>query len=348
MKKNRLTILLLVLLVSVGIFVMVKNSRKSTLVGDEADFAVPDTASIDKLFLANKKGATALLEKNEQGVWMINKKFPARRDAIQLLLLTFMRTQIKFPAPQASQENFLKEIASNGVKCEIYQKGKLSKTWYIGHETQDLRGTYCLLQGPDNDKPFNTVYAVEIPGFIGTIVPRFFMIESEWREKQVLALTPDKIKNVSLNLVGFPDSSFSINVNGLHKFDVTTLSGKKIQPFDTLSVQQYLSYFMNLYVEEWLSNTAGLPIADSVRKTNYFLQITLTDKNNKTEAYKFYHKPPVSGDDVDGKGNKIPYDPENMYMKFRNDQEFGIVSASSWGKLFQSAHYFLPKAPLKK
>jgi len=348
MKKNKLTILLLILLLAVGIFVIVKKSAKTTLKGDEADFAVPDTASIDKIFIANKKGATALLEKNEQGVWMINGKFPARRDALQLLLLTFMRTQIKFPAPQASQENFLKEIASAGTKCEIYQKGKLSKTWYIGHETQDLRGTYCLLQGPGNDKPFNTVYAVEIPGFIGTVVPRFFIIEADWREKQVMALTPDKIKNVSLDLVGFPDSSFSINVSGLHKFDVTTLSGKKIHPFDTMAVQQYLSYFMSLYLVDWLTNTAGMPIADSVRKTKNFLQISVTDKNNKTEVYKFYHKLPEEGKDVDATGKKMAYDSENMYMKFKNDQEFSMISASSWGKLFQSSYYFLPKHPVNK
>ena len=348
MKKNKLAILLLVVLLSVGIFVMVKKSHKSTLTGDEADFAVPDTANIDKIFLANKKGATALLEKNDRGIWMINGRFPARKESVNLLLITFMRTQIKFPAPQASQENFLRDIASKGTKCEIYQKGKLSKTWYIGHETQDLRGTYCLLQGPENDKPFNTVYAVEIPGFIGTVVPRFFISEADWREKQVVALTPDKIKNVSLNLVGFPDSSFSINVSGLHKFDVTTLSGKKIQPFDTMAVQQFLSYFMNLNVEEWLTNTAGLPQADSVRKTKDFLQIAITDKNNKTEVYKFYHKPPEEGRDLDATGKKIAYDPESMYMKFRNDQEFAMVNATSWGKLFQSSYYFLPKRTINK
>jgi hypothetical protein len=288
-KKNKLTILLLVLLVAIGIFVVAKNKRK-TLTGDDSDFAVPDTASIDKLFLANKLGATALLEKNKEGIWMINGKFPARKDAVKLLLVTFMRTQIKFPAPQASQENLLKKIASAGVKCEIYQKGKLSKTWYLGHETQDLRGTYCLLQSADNDKPFNTVYAIEIPGFIGTVVPRFFISEADWREKNVMSLTPDKIKNVTLNLAGFPDSSFSINVNGLHKFDVSTLSGKRIQPFDTMAVQQYLSYFMDLYVQGWLTNQMNLPQIDSIRKSKDFLQLAVTDNNNKTEVFKFYQK----------------------------------------------------------
>ena len=346
MKKNRLTIVLLVLLVGVAIFVISKNKRK-TLTGNDDDFAVRDTASIDKLFIANKLGATALLEKNEKGVWLINGKYPARRDAVKLLLVTFMRAQIKFPAPQAAQENLLKEIASKGTKCEIYQNRKLAKTWYIGHETQDLRGTFCLLQGAENEKPFNKVYAVELPGFIGTIVPRFFMTEEEWREKLVVSLTPDKIKSVTLDLHGYPDSSYTINVMGLHKFDVTTLSGKKMQPFDTAAVQQYLSYFMSLYVEYWCTNSF-LPEIDSVRKTKDFLQISLTDINNKTNIYKFYHKPPIKGHSEDEKGNKIPYDPENMYMKFWNDVEFARIPVFSWGKLFQSSHYFLPKPTVKK
>jgi hypothetical protein len=346
MKKNKLIILLLIVLVAVSVFVWVKNKR-TTLVGDDADFAVPDTASVDKLFLANKKGATALLQKNDKGVWMINGKFPARMDAINLLLTTMMRTQVKFPAPKASQENLLREIAAKGTKFEIYQHGKLSKTWYIGHETQDLRGTFCLLQGPDNEKPFNTVYAIEIPGFIGTIVPRFFITEEEWHDRKVLAITPDKIKSVTVNLLGSPDSSYTINVYGLHKFDVTTLSGKKIQPFDTVAVQQYLSYFMNLYVEYWCT-TSFLPEIDSVRRSKHFLEISLTDNTDKTQVYKFYHKPPVKGHTEDEKGNKIPYDYNDIYMKFWSDTEFARVAAYSWGKLFQPSSYFLPKPAVKK
>jgi hypothetical protein len=346
MKKNKLIILLLIVLVAVSVFVWVKNKRK-TLIGNDADFAVPDTASVDKIFLANKRGATALLQKNEKGVWMINGKYPARMDAVQLLLVTFMRTQIKFPAPQAAQENLLREIAAQGTKCEIYQNGKISKTWYIGHETQDLRGTFCLLQGADNEKPFNTVYAIEIPGFIGTIVPRFFITEEDWRNKLVLSITPDKIKNVTVNLHGSPDSSYSINVYGLHKFDVTTLSGKKIQPFDTMAVQQYLSYFMDLYVDKWCTNSF-LPEMDSIKRTTDFLQISLTDINNKTEVYKFYHSPAQKGHIEDEKGNKLPYDPLSVYMKLWNDSEFASVAAYSWGKLFQSSRYFLPKSAVKK
>ena len=346
MKKNTYVIGILVILIGLTVFVIKKNKRK-TLVGNDNEFAVTDTASIDKLFLADKHGATALLEKKGNGLWLINGKYPARFDAVQLLLTTFMRTQIKFPAPEAAQVNLLKSIASNGVKCEIYQHGKLSKIWYIGHETQDLRGTYCLLQGSENEKPFDRVYAIEIPGFIGTVVPRFFLKEAEWRERKVLSLTPDKIKNVTLSMAGFPDSSYSINVLGPHTFDITTLSGKKIQLFDTIAVKQYLSYFMSLYVEYWCTNSF-LPEIDSVRKTKDYLQLAITDVNNKKEVFKFYHKPPIAGHTEDENGKRLPFDPENMYMKFKEDTEFARVSVFLWGKIFQSPRYFLPKHPVKK
>lgn len=104
---------------------------------------------------------------------------------------------------------------------------------------------------------------------------------------------------------------------------------------------------MSLYVEYWCTNST-LHEIDSVRKTNDFLEISLTDLNHKTEVYKFYHKPPIVGHDLDEKGNKLPFDPECMYMKFRQDTEFARIPVYTWGKLFQSSFYFLPKLAVKK
>lgn len=343
MKKNRVVIVLLILLGTISFWLIVKN-KKSTLTGDEADFAVTDTASVDKLFIANKLGGSATLVKKD-GQWLINNKYPARMEAVKLLLSTFKNIQIKFPAPQQSQEHLLKSIASEGTKCEIYQNGKLSKTWYVGHETQDLRGTYCLLQGADNNKPFNTVYALEIPGFIGMLPPRFFTKEEEWRETKIMSLSPDKIKNVTLDLVNYPDSGFSLDVKGLHSFEIKTVSGKKIV-FDTMAVRQYLSYFLNLQVDYWCTNSF-LPEIDSVRKTKNFVSISVTDINDNKETFKFYHKPPDPEKNKDEKGNLYPFDPESMYMKFKGDSEFARVAVYSWGKLFQSSNYFMYH-PVKK
>ena len=344
MKRNRIILIVLIIVIIPTVMVLIKNKNK-TLTGKDTDFSVADTSTVTKIYIADKNGGKVTLERKEKSDWMVNDKYPARRDDIQLLLETFNKIQVRYPAAKAAQENLIKDIASRTIKCEIYCNGVLSKIWYVGHETQDLKGTYCLLQDPSNDKPFETVYVLEIPGFIGVITPRFFANEQDWREKKVLGLIPTQIKNVTLNMLGAPDSSFSIDVNGLHSFAVKTLSGKVMMPFDTIAVQQYLSYFMSLYVDAWATGSTDHEI-DSVKKTNHFLEITVTDINNKAENFKFYHKPTLPGNDII-EGRKMPYDPENMYMKFRGDKEFARVLVFTWGKLFQSSAYFLPKSVKK-
>ena len=324
--------------------VIIKNKNK-TLTGKDTDFAVADTSCINKIFIADKNGGKVTLERKDKSNWMVNDKFPARRDDIELLLETFSKIQVRYPAAKQAQENLIRELASRTVKCEIYCNGTLNKIWYIGHETQDLKGTFCLLQDPNSDKPFETVYVLEIPGFIGVITPRFFTSEADWREKKVLGLLPTQIKNVTLNVLGQPDSSFSIDVNGLHSFAVKTLSGKAIAPFDTMAVQQYLSYFMSLYVDAWATDSKEHEI-DSVKKTNHFLEISITENNNKKQTFKFFHKPVMPGNEI-VEGHKMMYDPESIYMKFWDDKEFAKVPAYTWGKLFQPSSYFFPKSVKK-
>jgi hypothetical protein len=344
MKRNRIILIVFIIVIIPSVMVILKNKSK-TLTGKDTDFALTDTSVINKIFIADKNGGKVTIERKDKSNWMINDKYPTKRDGVQLLLETFNKVQVRYPAAKTAQENLIKELASRTIKCEIYANGVLSKIWYIGHETQDLKGTFCLLQDPNADKPFETVYVLEIPGFIGMITPRFYTKESEWREKKILSLLPTQIKNVTLNLIGQPDSSFSIDVMGLHNFSVKTLSGKVMAPFDTLSVQQYLSYFMNLYIDAWATDSKEHEI-DSVKKATSFLSISITDNAGKKQLFKFYHKPPVPGKEIMD-GQRTPYDPENMYMKFWDDKEFARVPVFSWGKLFQSAAYFYPKSVKK-
>jgi|GEM_PF-4052582 len=62
MNKNRILLLIVVLLLSVTGYYYFKNSD-STIKKELRDFAVADTSSIDKMFLADKKGNKALLER---------------------------------------------------------------------------------------------------------------------------------------------------------------------------------------------------------------------------------------------------------------------------------------------
>ncbi len=339
-KRARIILIVFILVIIPSVMVILKNKGK-TLDGKDTDFAIEDTSCINKIFIADKLGGKVTLERKGKSDWTVNDRYPARRDDIALLLETFKNVQVRYPAPAEAQENLIKKMSSQSIKCEIYCNNELARIWYVGNETMDLKGTHLLLQDPKADKPFETVYVLEIPGFVGVLTPRFFTSEAEWRSQHVMSLLPNQIKKVTLDVVGQPDSSFTIDVKGLHDFSVSTLSGKKMVIFDTLAVQQYLSYFMSLYVDAWATHSKEKEI-DSVKKTNHFLELSITDVQNRTEKYKFYHKPPLPKNNyVDGV--KVPYDPENMYMKFQNDKEFARVLVYSWGKLFQSSAYFRPK-----
>lgn len=344
MNKRARSILIVFIIVIIPSVMVIMKNRSKTLTGKDTDFAVEDTSTVDKIFIANKLGGKVTLEK-VNGLWMVNNKFPARTDDIKILLETFKSVQVRYPAPESAMENLLKRMSAQSVKCEIYQNGELKRIWYIGSETQDLKGTFCLLQDPHAEKPFETIYVLEIPGFNGVLIPRFFTNEQTWREKKVMALLPAQIRNVTLNAAPNADSSFSIDVQGLHSFSVKTLSGRQLAPFDTMAVQQYLSYFMALYVDEWATESVSKEI-DSVRKSNHFLELTVTDVANKKHAFQFFHKPTTPGNEVI-EGVKVPYDPEGVYVRLNDGKDFALVPVYTWGKLFQSSAYFRYKGVKK-
>ena len=61
MKRNRIAIILVILLGGASIWFVI-NNHNGTIKETLTDFSVADTASINKIFLANKNGNTVTLE----------------------------------------------------------------------------------------------------------------------------------------------------------------------------------------------------------------------------------------------------------------------------------------------
>ena len=65
-------------------------------------FAIADTSSISKIFIADKDGFQALLERVPgQRYWSLNGNYLARKDAVDLLLKTFKRVKVQSPVALA-------------------------------------------------------------------------------------------------------------------------------------------------------------------------------------------------------------------------------------------------------
>src|SRR5688572_11698303 len=96
MKKNKVAIILVALLGTLSFWFVVRRD-KGTIKEELRDFAVADTGAITRIFLADKKGRTISLDRKSESIWTVNQKYDARPDAIQTLLFTISKVDVKEP-----------------------------------------------------------------------------------------------------------------------------------------------------------------------------------------------------------------------------------------------------------
>jgi len=198
MKKNR-GILVIVIILAIMAVILVLQNRKGTLKGEMGEFAIVDTASVTKIFMADMRNNQVLLTKNSPGEWMLNDSLKARKEGLDLLLKTMSNLAVKAPVPKKSYNSVIKRLATNSIKVEIYQKKyrvdlfnwiklfpheKLTKVYYVGNATPDNMGTFMLLDG--SDVPF-VVYE---PGFRGFVAARYTAATNDWRDHQIFKTEP--------------------------------------------------------------------------------------------------------------------------------------------------------------
>ena len=99
MKKNIVYLALVIALGGAAFWFFYGKKPTNTLSGEERNFTIDDTASVDRIFFAKKTGASILLERNADGSWKLNGKEEARIDAVDMILETFKRLAVKSTVP---------------------------------------------------------------------------------------------------------------------------------------------------------------------------------------------------------------------------------------------------------
>ncbi len=180
MKKNRVIIIVVIILAAVAAVLLMQN-RKGTLKYEMGEFAIADTASVTKIFMADMRGNQVLLTKAKPGHWLLNDNVKAGNESVDLLLKTMANIAVKAPVPKKSYNSVIKRLATNSIKVEIFQNKyridlfnsirlfpheKLTKVYYVGNPTPDNMGTFMLLEG--SEVPF-VVYEPGFRGFVSYI-----------------------------------------------------------------------------------------------------------------------------------------------------------------------------------
>ena len=350
-KKNFISIIIIAVLVIIAATLIGNNRYLSTLRGEAADFTVYDTASITKLFFADKNGNQVVLKREGNG-WRVNNEYNANQNMVNEMLYTLNRMRIKMPVSIKKSDNIVTRMSSSNTKVEVYQmlprinlfnKVKLfyhekrSKVFYIGDVTQDNQGTYVLKEGGDK------VYIVHLHGFRGFISSRFTASPIDWREHSIFNEKMAHIESVKLEINNDPDNGFIIKENGRYQYTMNLLNGEPMA-FDTLRVLNLMSSFGNVRFEAFL-NDIDPARRDSIINSPFLQRLTLTTKDDKSSSVTTYSMRAnadqflYSEEDLENFDDMIK-DPDHKYALLSDGNEFVLIQDFVFGKLLKPAYYY--------
>ena len=332
MKKNR-GIFIIVIVLAVVALVLILQNRKSTLRRAMSEFAIIDTASVTKIFMADMRNNQVLLTKITPGWWMLNDTLKARREGLDLLLKTISNLAVKAPVPKKSYNSVIKRLATNSVKVEIYQKKyrvdlfnsirffpheKLTRVYYVGNPTPDNMGTFMLMEG--SDVPF-VVYE---PGFRGFIAARFTAMINDWRDHTIFKKNPSEIRSLKVEFMQQPEESYLIEKQGQESLDLISLTtNQKLSSFDLRRIVDMVNGYRDIRFEAVL-DAMDPAKKDSIIHTTPLHIITLTDIAGNINRVKTFRLKNDRGD-YDMEGNLVAHDLNRLYALINDGKEMVLI-----------------------
>lgn len=353
MKKNKITIILAIVLIAIAVLLIWNNRYLTTLRGESADFQVWDTASITKVFLADRMDNVTLLERAEDG-WTLNNEYKAHPKQIEQLFNTLYKVRVRMPVSVASHDNIITQMAGQSTKVEIYQMvprinlfnkiklfyhEKRTKVFYVGEATQDSGGTFMLREGADQ------AFIVYIPGFRGYISTRFTADPDNWRDHTIFHEPLANIQSVTLEFGEDPMLSFRIENTGKHQYQLTRLGDNQVLPIDTLKVINLLASFNDIRFEALINNLVPEQRRDSVLNSQFLHRITLVNKQGKEVSMKTFKKRVQRILDIPEEEHAI--DRERMYAFVNDDRDMVLVQNYVFDKVLRDVNYYQAGNPVQ-
>ncbi len=305
MKKNLIGLLILLVLGAIAFFVYQQRGT-GTIKPELHDFAVSDTSSVTRILLADKNGKTILLERQNEKEWTVNKTHKARKDAVDVLLKTIKRVEMKAPVSKSAHNNIVKLLAGKSTKVEIYKGDDKVKTYYVGDATNNNQGTYMLIE--DSRTPF----VCHIPGFMGYLSSRYMTRLLEWRDSEIFAYTLPQIAEVKVQFHQEPERSFRITHSKDRVVQLFSNSEKEhlVENMDTVYVKRYMLNYRNVRFEAIQQYDKAR--VDSIVNSPAYFTISVTDRNGETKSVTSYRLP-ANPDAIDIDETPLIWDPDRMH-----------------------------------
>lgn len=180
MKKQHTTWILVfaLLLTAVAYFYFVHSKRTRSFA--EADFAITDTTSLTKITFTsvqkNDPKLLILLEKQKDGKWLVNGKYPVLEPQLHYFFETITQLKVQERLSDAANVTADKQLNHSHLRLDYYAGNNLVKSIQLGSEGKAHQGSIMRRSGATQ------AYIVGIPGFTGFLNARFPVSLQFWRE----------------------------------------------------------------------------------------------------------------------------------------------------------------------
>jgi hypothetical protein len=354
-KKKNLIIIAAVVVIGVIALIIAKHGSKSATF--EQDFHIEDIGSVSKVFIADKQNNQVLLERVIDSTgdtsWLVDGKYAASQPMVDLLLETLHEMRIRQQVNKNAVPQAVKLLSARAVKVEVYQRRwfinwfggrfrlfpheRLTATYFVGHETQDMMACHMFRKG---DK---VPYIIHIPGFRGYLTPRFVADPMSWRSHEIVHWDVHRLQSVELEIPASPEESFSVRREGETFVMELTQGHRLVNGFDTARVAQMLSCFANLNFDEFASRVPNSYMDTSFNAApRTILRVTNTEgETREVKTYLKYANP----DDT------LAMPDNNLYEMFDINRLYAIIDNKDsvllqyfvFDNILQPASFFINK-----
>jgi len=334
--KKITPILIIILIAGLSWLVYTLSITEKSSLSDEAlsDFAIKDTASIDRIKISSNVGGQVDFFR-VNGHWEFKEGGCLQQHMLDVMLETIKYVAVKAPVPVGAVDNVTKRILGQHKKIEIYQSGKLTKTWFIGGTTADHYGTYMLLKiegKGTSPEPFITY----MPSVYGNLSDLFSLRIKDYECSGIFLYDPLDIKEVDVQIPDSAHLNYTIKSLDSNKFELYQ-NEMKVNNFDTTQIRKYLLGFRKIHYE--IKNPiVPQEVKDSTLANTPTYIIKVTDKKGNVNKVTTYLKFPIFNN-YDYDGNLITHDLNSLFA-VTNSGTFVQVQYFVFDKLFRDINFF--------
>ena len=316
MKKVLIALGILVVLGGLAWFALQRNANTTSVDTEDANFAVEDTAAIDRISISNKAtGKVFILKKLGQGNWVLNDSLKLSFYRMQLLLSTLQGLRMKRPLSEAETKTAIEEIATHHDLVHVYSGDKLLRGFYMGPEADENMGNYALVEGAE--RPY-VVYLLHFSGYPGA---HFQIDPNHWRDKQIFRSSAQTLQRIVVQQPAKPAERLVVNFKN-SKFAVEGATN-----IDTTRLIDFLIAFRGTFAEQYIDDAK---YKDSLLHTTpgYIIELEDIDKTKSNTLWLYPAANPE--DDVERMIGYLPKQKTAITLQTQNFKP--IAHGLSWIK----------------